>query len=512
MERKTPENDDQEEKNAEQQVPQDIEEIKDNAEEEKPEVIEDEHWRLGGRKALKTLMTLLIGPFISQVVSAFYGVIDSMWVAKALGTKGVSAISLYTNLDGIGRAFGFFLNCGVTQKISGLIGENRGDEGGQVISDLFRMCFICGLIVPALIIPCAKPLADWFGSDEETTNMGFGYLCVIMGGSCLSILFLFACGCLQAEGRTMLVGVMQVISFVLNMAVFDPLFLFAFKTDVYGAGIATILAEGIPAAIIMFMFYRGKFSIKPTASQLLKKFSPESYTAMKVGFSQLFANLAQSLPGILIRKYLGLASNRTGGNFTQAMAGFNGVIRIFGLTNAFRLATCNALLPTASYAHHAGRNHRMFYLLLHASWTNILWGLFTFLLSFFASRELSSLISSDKEYLDWAAPMLKAANYDALHAWIRFLCQSMLQALEYGTTATIYSLFATLAANMAISTVLYFTKNDDVVRLMYTYPITSAVAGVVGILLVFVPVYKAFRKGDVAPDNEDKEVESIPEL
>ena len=301
MERSSKENDSIEGKNVEEHAPDDVEAIKDDADAGKPEVIKDEHWRLGGRKSLITLATLMVGPFISQVVSAFYGVIDSMWVAKALGTNGVSAISLFTNLDNIGRAFGFFLNCGITQKISGLIGENRGDEGEQVISGLFRMCFVCGAIVPAIILPCAKPLADWFGSDEETTQKGFDYLCVLMGGSCFSILFLFACGCLQAEGRTMLIGVMQIASFVLNMCVFDPLFLFAIKTDVYGAGIATALAEGIPAVIIMILFYRGKFSVKPKPSQLLKKFSPESFPAMKVGFSQLFANLAQSLPGILIR-------------------------------------------------------------------------------------------------------------------------------------------------------------------------------------------------------------------
>ena len=85
-------------------------------------VEKDEHFRLTGRPPLKTLLILAVGPLISQLVSAMYGVIASMWVAKAMGDQGMAAVSLFTNIDNIGRAFGFFMNCAASQKISSLFG------------------------------------------------------------------------------------------------------------------------------------------------------------------------------------------------------------------------------------------------------------------------------------------------------------------------------------------------------------------------------------------------------
>ena len=67
------------EENAEKLVPK----KKDNA---------DEHYRLGGRPPLKTLAILLVGPLVSQIVSGLYGVITSMWMAKAMCDLGMAAI------------------------------------------------------------------------------------------------------------------------------------------------------------------------------------------------------------------------------------------------------------------------------------------------------------------------------------------------------------------------------------------------------------------------------------
>ena len=155
-----------------------------------------EKYRLGGKKPLQTLLILLVGSLVSQVVNGLYGVVSSMWVARALGDIGMSAISLYSNLDMIGRAFGFFLLSAASQIISGLFGENKGDESGQLICDLFRMAFVFGIIVPAFLVPSSVPLAHWFGANETTISMAFKYLTPL---NCFEdVVGLFSCLCLLA--------------------------------------------------------------------------------------------------------------------------------------------------------------------------------------------------------------------------------------------------------------------------------------------------------------------------
>ena len=79
------------------------------------------------------MLILSVGPLISQLVSAMYGVVASMWVAKACGDIGMTAVSLFTNIDNVGRAFGFFMNCSASQKVSSIFGEKKDDNFSMLL-------------------------------------------------------------------------------------------------------------------------------------------------------------------------------------------------------------------------------------------------------------------------------------------------------------------------------------------------------------------------------------------
>jgi Na+-driven multidrug efflux pump len=206
----------------------------------------NEHYRLGARSPLKTLLILSSGPLVSQIVTAIYGIVTSMWMGRAMGDLGIAATAVFTNLDNCGRAFGFFMNCAASSKISALLGEDRGDEAGQILCDLLRFCFVCGAVCPAIFIPACQPLAKWFGAAPEVTHYGFLYLAPLLGCSTITCFYLLICGALQAEGRTLLAGGVQIASLIANMALFNPLFLLVFQWKTTGAAIGTILSELIP--------------------------------------------------------------------------------------------------------------------------------------------------------------------------------------------------------------------------------------------------------------------------
>ena len=79
-----------------------------NPETEKPKQ-SAEHERLAGRRPLKTVLLLAIGPVLSQLANSVFMLINQLWVARALGDSGLAAISTYNAFDATGRAFGFFL-------------------------------------------------------------------------------------------------------------------------------------------------------------------------------------------------------------------------------------------------------------------------------------------------------------------------------------------------------------------------------------------------------------------
>jgi Na+-driven multidrug efflux pump len=456
-----------------------------------------EHYRLGARPPLRTLVSLSVGPLISQIVTGLNGIITSMWMARAMSTTGMSAISLYSNLDGASRAFGFFMNCAASSRISALLGQDRGAEAGQLICDLLRCCLIFGAIVPIIFLPCAIPLAHWFGANDEVTHWGTLYLFPLLACSPITCLFLLLCGCLQAEGRSILVGGIQIASLAANMAFFNPIFLLIFKWKTPGAAVATTLSELIPSIVLVILYFRGTFGVKPVASGLLKKFSPFTFPALRVGVSQLFMNLSRSIPSILLRKFMGLCAENGGkGTFDDAIAGFNGVARIYALSDSVRLAVSMGLLPACSYAF-AGKNvSRFMWLVLHACWLNLMCAIPIAFLGAFGSRQLAMTISGEESYLKWAAPMLKIANWETPFGWIRNVIQTVLQALQYGITATLYSFFGTFVVYIACGFVIYNTDNTDFVRMMWVIPIHAGIAVVIGLGIVVFPLRKVWRTRD----------------
>ncbi|EAY14269.1 MatE family protein [Trichomonas vaginalis G3] len=248
-----------------------------------------------------------MGPMVSQVIGALYSIVDTIWVAKACGDRGMAAVSTYNCFDNIGRSFGFFMCTAASTKTAQLFGQRKESDTKQVFSDLIRCSIICSLIVPVILIPTVKHAARWFGADESLVEFGFEYISLLSYGSISTCLFLCCGGFLQGEGRTHVFAIMELISFVLNGLIFDPVLLLVGKLGVRGAALATVLSELFPALILIGLYYKGIFAVKPQLGDLFKKFSPHTFPALKVGFSQLITNLSYFVPTIIVRKLLGLS-------------------------------------------------------------------------------------------------------------------------------------------------------------------------------------------------------------
>ncbi|EAY03032.1 hypothetical protein TVAG_143320 [Trichomonas vaginalis G3] len=233
----------------------------------------DEIKRLAGFPPLVTILRLMIGPMCSQVTSTLYGIINTIWVSKYVGEVGMASVALDIAWEGIARSFDLFLLTSGSTQIAALFGKNQSEECGQVICDLLRTALIFGCIVPAILLPINKPLSRWFGANPETIQGAYDYMLPQGVGNVFTCIFLACCGFLQAEGRTLLVGIIDLVCLGIGMGVLNPIFLGVFKFGVMGPAISTIIADGVPGILLTILFFSGKFGVKPKLSGFLKPFS-----------------------------------------------------------------------------------------------------------------------------------------------------------------------------------------------------------------------------------------------
>lgn len=468
----------------------------------------EEIYRLAGRKPLITILNLMVGPVISQVTGALYGIINSIWVSKKLGEQGLSAVATEITLEGIGRAFGFFLMIAGSTKISQLFGRKQFDDATQVACDLIRLTVVCGIIVPVVILPSHNPMCEWFQASKKTTEWGFQYILPLCACSVLTCLNLCCQGFLQAEGRTMLIGFIDLVALIVACGGICPLLLFGLNAGICSASVSTVCADAIPGIVLVILYFRGKFGIKPNWRQLCKPFSKHTWPALVVGLSQLVSNLSGCIPGIPIRNLIG----RSCGDdhiYDLAMASFNVCCRVFQFGSCICIAVTTGFIPPASYAHAAQNDKRYLRLAFHAAWINFVWSILITILALAIPREISMIFGSGEEYLDYSEPILRNSNYLGFFRWVQFNCQAMLQALQYGVHAMIVSMMSNFVGFLVFAYILFYTDQHNVKRLMYLYTCTTGFGTVVGIALLSFPLWKLYKKSkeqnQKVQDNEDIE-------
>ena len=479
-----------------------------NDSEEKPQKTHSEDQRLGGNAPLKTVALLSIGPVISQLASSVFLIINALWVSRAIGDNGLAAISTYNCFDNTGRAFGSFLQIAAATQISALFGLGKSDEAGQVCADLIRTTLICGILVPAILLPSIKPCGRWFGATEAVINLGWDYMLPLTAFTSTTCMFMTVCGFLQGEGRTLLFGLANFGCLALNGLALDPLFLFGFKSGIMGVSIATIMSEIIPGAILLFLYYCGKFGVKPLWSQFCRKFSPRTTTALKVGLSQLIAQLSVTIPSIIVRKLMGKS---VGDEYEDALAGLNCSMRITGVSMAVMAGITGGYVPAASYAYAAKKYRRFLWLTFHSIWMCMAWGLFVGILVWTIPDKLALIFSSSEGYMRYAVKLTVYSNVLSPLQGVRFNCQTILQSMQMGGRAMATGMLNNFVWIIIGAFAMYYAYPNDGAKLVFGYVVAHGMSVPCTVIVLFKPLLNVWRlaKEEAVIDEMKNELEDV---
>ncbi|KAK8864950.1 hypothetical protein M9Y10_010477 [Tritrichomonas musculus] len=462
----------------------------------------DEQKRLGSYPALQTLVRQSLGPLCSQIVTSMYLIVDSFWVSHTIGGDGLTATGAVSLLEAINNSFGLYLLSCVSARISYLFGQKRNEECAQVFVDIIRISWIFSVILPIIILNICKPLTKWFGADEHIQEMGFQYLIPVTGLTVFYEMYQICCGLLQSEGLSWIYGICQVCSLLLNMVCLDPLFLIAFKTPIWGASLASIIASFLPMCVLMFLIFKHKFTVKPTLKMFCNKFTPETKSALKLGLSTLVELLSGNLPDIIIQKWLGNTGNAIG-MYNEVLSSWNVIIRVYMFVICINNGIAQGLLPSASFAFGAKRLKRLRNLALHSLWIGTSWDLLCEIIIIFNARSVARIWLKDEAFLDLAEKFFKNGLWTMFLAMVKFVSITTLQACKKVVISIIQSIVTLLIPIPLFSTILYLTDKDNPPRLLYAFVLTDLLSFVVCTIVSIITLRFLCKKN---PDLEASKV------
>ncbi|OHT05400.1 MatE family protein [Tritrichomonas foetus] len=440
-------------------------------------------------RILRSLLILSSGPFIAQVALSFYGIINMMWVAKAIGDLGIAAIGAVVIVEFFANSVAIYLNTCICIQVSYLFGCGKKEICEQLLVDFIRVCFIFGAILPAAILPTAKYLIRWFGAEDEIMTMAIQYLFPSQLGCSMLFLFYTVCGFLEATGHMWLYAIVQVAAFGLNMFGFNPMLLLGFKLPIWAASLSTVISESTPTLIIVVMIFMGKFSVKPKIKMFFKCFVKDTFIALNTGIADLIEAFSIDLSLVVMQKFIDNAATKAG--CLEAVLGVWSIIdKLEQIISCVSNGIGEGLLPLASYAYGAKDYKRVAWLMFHSLWVMCSWAAVISIALIIFPTQIASIWSTDPEFLYWAKKMIRIYAYTGVLTAVDYTIPIMLMAMQKPCAASCVSVFALLIPQPICAAALYYTKKDDPARIIWTFDISDLFSLVVGIIFMIKPIHE----------------------
>lgn len=198
------------------------------------------------RQLIWFALPLLVGNLFQQ----FYNTVDSIVVGNFVSTQALAAVGSTTVI--INTIIGFFmgLSTGAGVVVSQAYGAQNDKGVHDAVHTTVLTVFLMSIVFSFIGVWATPFMLRLMSTPEDVFPEAQQYLQIYFSGACTVILYNMGSGIMRAVGDSKRPLYFLILSAMLNVA-FDLLFVLGFRMGIAGVAIATVLAQGISAALIL---------------------------------------------------------------------------------------------------------------------------------------------------------------------------------------------------------------------------------------------------------------------
>ena len=308
---------------------------------------------LGSSNVLSTVLKLIIPAMIAQFINVLYSIVDRMYVGniEGIGDTALAAVGVCAPITTIISSFAFLIGTGGAPLFAMALGEGSEERAKKILANAAASLAAVAVFVAALFLALHRPLLYAFGASDNTYGYAKQYLMIYAAGALFSVPGTGLNQYITAQGYSGIAMLSTVIGAAANIAL-DPLFIFAFRLNVAGAAIATIISQ-----LFTFIFVVTFLRLKGTKIRLCPA-KPDVKVIgniVKLGLSPFIIMASDGLIIILqnaVLQQMGGADGDTWITVATVVQAF------FSLTSMPMLGISEGSQPVLSYAYGA-KNERL---------------------------------------------------------------------------------------------------------------------------------------------------------
>lgn len=391
----------------------------------------------------KTLLLFAIPIFFGNLFQLFYSLADTRIVGTYLGEQALAAVGGTSVLSNLLIGFMNGMTLGFAVPMARFYGGKKYDRLKRAFALAVGMGLLLCIVLVAGCLLCMDSLMIFMKMEPQLLEDANSYCTVLICGLFFTFTYNLGAATLRALGNSITPLVLLICSSFLNVGL-DIYFINNLQMGVFGAGLATVIAQGV-SAVLCICYMLKKYDILRFA---VKDMKPDAYLMRELlaaGCSMAFMSSLVQFGTLMLQT----AINGLGQNIIVAHTAARKVTEIFMM--AFSI-TGAAMCTFTGQNLGAGKYDRIRKGVLGALGFLACWVLLVILLANTVAADLIKMItgSDNAEVLETGARYLKFDTLFYMVAACITLFRNVLQGLGNHITPIVSS-FVELAGKVVFA-------------------------------------------------------------
>ncbi len=433
---------------------------------------------LGEASVSKLIWKMSIPSIIGVMAYNIYNIIDTIFVAKGVGTNAAGGLAVSFPLFLFLSAVTTTLGSGAASVMSRAFGEKDYEKANKTAANTFGLFYFIAILITIFGLIFLDQLLYAMGVTDSLLPYAKSFTRIILIGAVTSTAF---SSLIRAEGSSKYAMYVWVIPMLTNI-ILDPVFIFGFHMGVTGAAVATVIAQCVSVVMsINYFFLSGKSSLNIK----LRHFIPNGKILQEIifiGMPSFIQMFGYSISIIIINHIL----KKYGGDLSISTYG------IVSKINTFLIIPMNGIVqgiqPIIGYNYGAQKKQRVWETIKRASLITGIYGVVISLSLIVLAEPIMYIFTSDPAVTRMGSNILKIINLGILFSGIQSIQSTYFQAVGKKLASLILSLCNYILCFIPITLIMSRIYGLDGV--WYSFPISTIISFFISTILLIYSLRK----------------------
>jgi putative MATE family efflux protein len=409
------------------------------------------------------------------ILQAAYGAVDLLVVGRFGDASSIAAVGTGSSFMQMITLIITSIAMGATVIIGQHIGEQKPKSAGDAVGTTIIMFIIIGVVLTVVLELFAGNIMNLLQVPEESFDKAVTYVRICSGGILIIIAYNVISGILRGVGNANLPFYFVSIACVVNI-ICDFLFIGAFKMDVAGAALATVLAQLVSVIASIFVLRRQKLPISFSKEQC-RIYPNELKKILNVGIPIALQETTVQISFLVVTSII----NDMG--LMQA-AGYGIAQKIVSFIMLVPSSAMQSVSAFVAQNIGAGKKDRAMKGVYTAMAVGCSVGVVIFCAGFFGGSVLSSAFTSDLEVIAQSAAYLKGFSVECILTCILFSSIGYFNGCGKSIPVMVQGISSAFCIRIPLSIFISKLPNTSLTLVGLATPITT-VYGIIFFMICF---------------------------